>query len=42
MDPNKALENASHAMQLADDWLGVPQVCFFFDVYLSYVHIYRF
>ena len=26
MDPQNALENASHAMKLADDWLGVPQV----------------
>ena len=26
MDPQNALENASHAMKLAEDWLGVPQV----------------
>ena len=26
MDPQDALENASHAMKLAEDWLGVPQV----------------
>jgi filamin len=26
MDPNHALENATTAMSLADDWLGVPQV----------------
>ena len=26
MDSQNALENASHAMKLADDWLGVPQV----------------
>ena len=27
MDPKNSLENATKAMQLADDWLGVPQVC---------------
>ena len=26
MNPEAALENASHAMKLADDWLGIPQV----------------
>ena len=26
MEPQNALENASHAMKLAEDWLGVPQV----------------
>ena len=26
MEPQDALENASHAMKLAEDWLGVPQV----------------
>ena len=26
MDPNNDFENASHAMHLGDDWLGVPQV----------------
>ena len=26
MDPQNALENASHAMKLAEDWLGVPTV----------------
>ena len=26
MDPQNALENASHAMKLAEDWLGVPMV----------------
>ena len=26
MNPDAALENASHAMKLADDWLGIPQV----------------
>ena len=26
MDPKNALENARHAMQLAEDWLGVPMV----------------
>ena len=26
MDPQNALENASHAMKLAEDWMGVPQV----------------
>ena len=26
MDPQNTLENASYAMKLADDWLGVPQV----------------
>lgn len=26
LDPNDALENAKQAMQLAEDWLGVPQV----------------
>ena len=26
MDPRNALENATHAMQLAEDWLDVPQV----------------
>ena len=25
MDPQNALENASHAMKLAEDWLGIPQ-----------------
>ena len=32
MDPQNALENASHAMKLADDWLGVPQVSYNFTV----------
>lgn len=27
MNPNDALNNATKAMQLADDWLGIPQVC---------------
>lgn len=35
-DPVKPVENATEAMQLADDWLGIPQVrtaaCFFGDV----------
>ena len=26
MEPQNALENASLAMKLAEDWLGVPQV----------------
>lgn len=26
MNPETALENASHAMKLAEDWLGVPMV----------------
>ena len=26
MNPENALENASHAMKMADDWLDVPQV----------------
>ena len=26
MEPQNALENASHAMKLAEDWLGIPQV----------------
>lgn len=26
MDPQNGLENASHSMKLAEDWLGVPQV----------------
>lgn len=25
-DPVKPVENATEAMQLADDWLGIPQV----------------
>ena len=27
MNPQNSLENASHAMKLAEDWLDVPQVC---------------
>lgn len=27
-DPVKPVENATEAMQLADDWLGIPQVSF--------------
>ena len=27
MNPENSLENASHAMKMADDWLDVPQVC---------------
>lgn len=27
-DPKNAVENARAAMQLAEEWLGVPQVCF--------------
>ncbi len=27
-DPVKPVENATEAMQLADDWLGIPQVRF--------------
>ena len=48
MDPQNALENASHAMKLADDWLGVPQVshiyvynflfCFFFYNLVNFTH----
>ena len=26
MEPQNALENASHAMKLAEDWLDVPMV----------------
>lgn len=26
MDPQNGLENATHAMKLAEDWLGVPMV----------------
>lgn len=26
-DPRKPVDNAREAMQQADDWLGVPQVC---------------
>ena len=26
MKPENALENASQAMKLAEDWLGIPQV----------------
>lgn len=26
LNPQNSLENASHAMKLADDWLGIPQV----------------
>jgi len=26
MSPENALENATHAMKMADDWLDVPQV----------------
>ena len=26
MDPNNALQNATYAMKLAEDWLGIPQV----------------
>ena len=26
MNPENALENASHAMKLAEDWLDIPQV----------------
>ena len=26
MKPQNALQNATHAMQLAEDWLGIPQV----------------
>ena len=26
MEPQNALENATHAMALADEWLGVPPV----------------
>lgn len=26
MKPENALENATHAMKLAEDWLGVPMV----------------
>uniref|UniRef100_T2MH46 Filamin-A n=1 Tax=Hydra vulgaris TaxID=6087 RepID=T2MH46_HYDVU len=28
LDPKNALENAKEAMKLAEDWLGVPQVCY--------------
>ena len=27
MDPSQPLENAQYAMDLAEEWLGVPQVC---------------
>jgi len=26
-DPKNAVENAREAMKLAEEWLGVPQVC---------------
>ena len=36
MDPQNAMQNASHAMKLAEDWLEVPQV----SNSLSRVHVY--
>lgn len=27
MEPKNALRNATEAMKLAEDWLGVPMVC---------------
>ena len=27
-DPKDSVENAREAMKLAEEWLGVPQVCF--------------
>lgn len=33
MDPQNALENASHSMKLAEDWLGIPQVCAIMPIY---------
>lgn len=35
-DPTKKVENASEAMQLADDWLGIPQVSVCCDVRLMF------
>ena len=31
MDPKNALQNATHAMKLAEDWLNIPMVS-------SYIH----
>ena len=31
MDPANALQNATRAMQLAEDWLGIPQVSICYD-----------
>ena len=38
MDPQNALENASYAMKLADDWLGVPQVRHSYNFSLSGIY----
>ena len=34
MDPSQPLENAAYAMGLAEEWLGVPQVCMCVVFYL--------
>lgn len=36
-DPVKPVENATEAMQLADDWLGIPQVRFPSSVQVSVI-----
>lgn len=35
MDPSQPLENAQYAMGLAEEWLGVPQVCIM--LYVLYI-----
>lgn len=35
-DPVKPVENATEAMQLADEWLGIPQVRFPLTSYISF------
>lgn len=49
-DPVKPVENATEAMQLADDWLGIPQVrspplipaCFFFSIFIFKIDLDKF
>ena len=38
LDPKNKLENATEAMKRAEDWLGVPQVCFLTTFLFIYLH----
>lgn len=38
-DPVKPVENATEAMQLADDWLGIPQVRFPSDAAVCFITV---
>lgn len=38
-DPKQGKKNATEAMGLAEEWLEVPQVCYYRSLYLSVVFL---